>query len=67
MGITSVKVAQIGVEGWANAISTEKALPIITDLGKSRLCDPSLAGGEPLFRLIRIVVRDTTWRWTRAR
>jgi serine protease Do len=33
-GITSIKVAQIGVEGTGYAISTKEALPIITDLVK---------------------------------
>lgn len=32
IGITSVKVAEIGVEGTGYAISTEESLPIITDL-----------------------------------
>ena len=34
-GITSVKVAEVGVEGTGFAISTKEALPIITDLVKS--------------------------------
>ena len=34
MGITSIKVAQLGVEGMGYAISTKEALPIITDLVK---------------------------------
>jgi serine protease Do len=35
VGITSVKVAQVGVEGMGYAISTREALPIITDLVKA--------------------------------
>jgi serine protease Do len=35
IGITSVKVAQVGVEGMGYAISTREALPIISDLVKS--------------------------------
>ncbi len=35
IGITSVKVAQVGVEGTGFAISTKEALPIITDLVRS--------------------------------
>jgi serine protease Do len=34
VGITSIKVAQLGVEGMGYAISTEEAQPIITDLVK---------------------------------
>ena len=35
VGITSVKVAQVGVEGMGYAISIKEALPIITDLVRS--------------------------------
>jgi serine protease Do len=35
VGITSVKVAEVGVEGTGYAISTKEALPIISDLVKS--------------------------------
>lgn len=33
-GITSIKVSQVGIEGMGYAISTEEALPVITDLIK---------------------------------
>jgi serine protease Do len=34
VGITNIKVAQLGVEGMGYAISTKEALPVITDLVK---------------------------------
>ncbi len=34
VGITSIKVAQVGIEGVGYAISTKEAMPIITDLVK---------------------------------
>jgi len=35
VGITSVKVSEVGVEGTGYAISMDEALPIVTDLVKT--------------------------------
>jgi serine protease Do len=55
VGITSIKVAQVGVEGVGYAISTHEALPIIDDLVKTGyVIRPWL--GASLYNVDRIVV-----------
>jgi serine protease Do len=55
VGITSIKVAQVGVEGVGYAISTHEALPIIDDLVKTGyVIRPWL--GASLYNVDRIVI-----------
>jgi serine protease Do len=55
VGITSVKVSQVGVEGMGYAISTREALPIITDLVRSGYVIRSWIGAS-VYTVDRIVV-----------